>query len=140
MYAGTVVLSAFSWISRWLCRLGYVLQDVAGPASQLSADRLKCREPYGPDLSGLEDGEVGHRNAHSLGKFGKRDFLFDHDTVKSYDDRHVFTPTLSALVFLQFHSCRMNSATARIMIPVKMVTTPGAERSRPELRLCEHYR
>ena len=63
-----------------------VLEDVAGGAVEGAADGVERREAHGLGFAGLEDGEVGNRDAYAFAQFVERHLAAGHHYIKIYDN------------------------------------------------------
>jgi len=66
---------------------GPVLDQVAGLAVQLAAERLERREADGAGLVLLENRQVGQRENYSRGQFGQLQLPLDQQEIQVEDDR-----------------------------------------------------
>ena len=75
--------------SRAFCLLRLKPENVARLARKRDADRIECREADRARLAGLEDREVGQRNADPIREVGQRHPPIVKQVVKLDRDRHI---------------------------------------------------
>lgn len=80
-------------------RIGHVFQQVAGLAVQSLADGFKRGETHSLGFAGLEDGEVGRRDADPLGKLTGRHLSAGQHHIDVDNDRHSYASSLISSTF-----------------------------------------
>src|SRR6056297_833969 len=106
-----------SWVSMWT--IGDVLEQVARLAVQRPADGFERAETDRLDLAGLEQRQVGHRNAHALRQFRQRHFFPGQLDIEVDADAHFVSPALESMNYNK-------EITINIIFVTKKMSTPGA--------------
>src|SRR6056297_1358925 len=99
--------------------IGDVFEKIARLAIQRPADGFEGAETDRPDLAGLEQRQVGHRNAHPLRQFRQRHFLPGQLDIEIDADAHFVSPALESMNYNK-------DITINIIFITKKMSTPGA--------------
>src|SRR6476619_6368967 len=89
--------------------LGSIFEQVARLAGQHPANRFQRRKADGAGLSGLEDRQIGKRDADAVGKLRQRHSSLVKKLVELDDDRHQTVPSRSSRISVPFAKTRAST-------------------------------
>src|SRR5581483_8996194 len=77
------------------------LENLAGLTREFPAERLECREANRPRLAGLEDGQVGERDADAIGELGQRQASIEQQAIQIDSYSHLIASDRERLLFVE---------------------------------------